>query len=235
MKISIWWATSGLYRPSFPRLFPLKPHRLSFSLSRGALHPTDAPLWSWSGPSVLSCGKERSCGLWEVGGCVREDVGAAWKSRCIPWGSVQGLLGTDTPVSIQTNAALLWGSFPTLLHLPWCSVHLARQELGGGAAAAACFWCKDSTQKTVCGALLFCCEELSGYCSHILVQTHWVGSKQGYFSGSVSLFAPSLLQSLPSVLNAYLKKSLAQPVFVVSTSHVLRWRLSKNSTKPEFC
>lgn len=61
----------------------------------------------------------------------------------------------------------------------------------------------------------------------VLMQAHQVCSKQSYFSVSGSLFAPSLLQRPISMLNAYLKKSLPQPIFVVPTSHVLKWRLSK--------
>lgn len=63
----------------------------------------------------------------------------------------------------------------------------------------------------------------------------WVCSKQGYFSVSLSLFAPSSLQSFSSALNACLEKPFAQPFVVVPSSPALKWRLSKNLTKQEFC
>lgn len=58
-------------------------------------------------------------------------------------------------------------------------------------------------------------------------------------SGIISVYwypcLPLPSQSPPSILNIYCKKSLAQPVIVVPTSHALKWRLSKNSIKSEFC
>jgi len=149
---------------------------------------------------------------------------------------LKGSLGTDDLVSIQSNTALLWGALQMLWYLPCCSLCLVSQELESGAAAAACFWCQGSTQKTTCEALLFgvrSCQDIANYDS--LLQTRWVCSRQGSFSLSRSLFAPCLLQIPSSMLNACLRKPFAQPGFVVPASRVLKWRLSKKPTKPMFC
>lgn len=49
------------------------------------------------------------------------------------------------------------------------------------------------------------------------------------------LVCPFLASEPPSILSIYCRKSLVQPVIVVPTSHALKWRLSKNSIKSEFC
>lgn len=46
------------------------------------------------------------CEAWEVGGFVREDMGAVSSQHC----SIECSLGTDTLFSLQANAALLWGA-----------------------------------------------------------------------------------------------------------------------------
>lgn len=139
----------------------------------------------------------------------------------------------------QCSGAL--GSTSRLLYFPWCSVHLGCQERKVSAATLQCVpqhvLLQGINLKTIQGAALFWCEELLGYCRQVITLcrlTEFV-SKWGYFNVLVSLFAPSLLQNPPSILNIYCKKSLAQPVIIVPTSHALKWRLSKNSIKSEFC
>lgn len=68
---------------------PIKPHRLPFSLSLGALHPMHAPVQTctdlirpfcpqlWKGEMLWVLRHEAG----EAGGFVGE---AVWKSRCIP-------------------------------------------------------------------------------------------------------------------------------------------------------
>lgn len=46
-----------------------------------------------------------------MAGFVREDMGAASSRLC----SIEGRLGTDTLFSLQTNAALLWEHFKTVV------------------------------------------------------------------------------------------------------------------------
>lgn len=56
-------------------------------------------------------------------------------------GSVKGSLGADVLVSIQTKAALPWGTSQMLLYLPRCSIRLVLWKQDSGAAAAASVWC----------------------------------------------------------------------------------------------
>lgn len=96
---------------------PLQAHRFPFSLSSGALRPVGAPVWSWSGRCVLSCGKKSRVlrrEAWKVGGFVGR--GCVEISLHL-WGSVKGSPATDPLVSIQTDAALLWGALQTPLVL----------------------------------------------------------------------------------------------------------------------
>lgn len=165
---------------------------------------------------------------WSLGGFVREGV---WKSHCIPE-AAQKVHWVLIPLYQCTHAAFLWGVLQMVVYLPWCSVQVVCRELDWRATAAACFWCEGSTQKTICGASLFwvrSCQDIAN--CDIRVQTHWVCSKQGYFSLPVSLFCPFLVSEPPFYVECLPQKVLSSAHLYCSCKSCAEMEVVQKLTK----